>query len=289
VKATDATLKTADGLDLYVHRWQAEGVPHHWTFVVVHGHGEHGGRYQHLAEWFTPLGATVYAMDLRGHGRSGGQRGHAPSLTALLDDIDTVVMRAREESGGPLVLIGHSFGGLLAIAYALRYPDHIDRAVFSAPLLQLKVKVPGWKRGLANVLPKLAPRFSFSNEVDPDVLSHDPANARAYRTDPLIHDRITAGLYGDTIARGEEFIARAPELRVPFLLLHGRDDQIVDPVGSQRFFARAMVPDRAFVLYPGLYHEVFNEIEQEKVFRDIESWLTPVSYTHLTLPTICSV
>ncbi len=282
MKATDATLKTADGLDLYVHGWQAEGMPHQWTFVVVHGHGEHGGRYQHLAEWFTPLGATVYAMDLRGHGRSGGQRGHAPSLTALLDDIDAVVMRAREESGGPLVLMGHSFGGLLAIAYALRYRDHIDRAVFSAPLLQLKVKVPGWKRGLANVLPKLAPRFSFSNEVDPDVLSHDPANARAYRTDPLIHDRITAGLYGDTIARGEEFIARAPELRVPFLLLHGRDDQIVDPVGSQRFFARAMVPDRAFVLYPGLYHEVFNEIEQEKVFRDIESWLTQRTDNHLT-------
>ena len=282
MKATDATLKTADGLDLYVRRWQAEGVPHQWTFVVVHGHGEHGGRYQHLAEWFTPLGATVYAMDLRGHGRSGGQRGHAPSLMALLDDIDAVVMRAREESGGPVVLIGHSFGGLLAIAYALRHPDHIDRAVFSAPLLQLKVKVRGWKRGLAKVLPKLAPRFSLSNAVDPDVLSHDPANARAYRTDSLVHDRMTAGLYGDTIARGEEFIERASELRVPFLLLHGRDDQIVDPIGSQRFFARATVLERAFVLYPGLYHEVFNEVEQEKVFRDVESWLTQRTDDHLT-------
>jgi alpha-beta hydrolase superfamily lysophospholipase len=282
VKASDATIKTADGLDLYVRRWAAEGVPHQWTFVVVHGHGEHGGRYQHLAEWFTPLGATVYAMDLRGHGRSGGQRGHAPSLTALLDDIDAVVMRAREESGGPVVLIGHSFGGLLAIAYALRYPDHIDRAVFSAPLLQLKVKVPGWKRGLANVLPKVAPRFSLSNEVDPDVLSHDPENARAYRTDPLVHNRITAGLYGDTIARGEEFIARAPELRVPFLLLHGRDDQIVDPFGSQRFFARATVLERAFCLYPGMYHEVFNEVDREKVFRDVESWVTQRTDTHLT-------
>ena len=282
MNASDATLKTADGLDLFLRRWQAEGVPHQWTFVVVHGHGEHGGRYQHLAEWFTPLGATVYAMDLRGHGRSGGPRGHAPSLTTLIDQIDAVVLWAREESGGPVVLIGHSFGGLLAIAYAMRHTNHIDRAVFSAPLLQLKVKVPWWKRRLANVLPKVAPRFSLSNEVDPDVLSHDPANARAYRTDPLVHDRITAGLYADAIARGEEFIARAPELRVPFLLLHGRDDRIVDPIGSQRFFARATVPERAFCLYPGMYHEIFNEVDQEKVFRDVESWLTQRTDRHLT-------
>ena len=282
MKESTATLKTADGLDLHVRRWQAEDVPHRWTFVLVHGLGEHGGRYQHLAAWFTPLGATVYAMDHRGHGRSGGPRGHAPSLDALLNDIDAVVARARTESGGPVVLIGHSFGGLLAIAYALRHQDHIDRAVFSAPLLLVKVKVPGWKRALARVLPKVAPRLSLSNEVDPNVLSHDPAIAQAYSVDLLVHDRITAGLYGDTIARGEEFIARAPELRLPFLLLHGRDDQIVDPIGSQRFFARATAPERAFCLYPGLYHEIFNELEQETVFQDIESWLTQRTDAHLT-------
>jgi alpha-beta hydrolase superfamily lysophospholipase len=282
VKGSTATLKTADGLDLFVRRWQGEDVPHHWTFVVVHGLGEHGGRYQHLAEWFTPLGATVYAVDHRGHGRSGGQRGHAPSLAALLDDIDAVVRRAREESGGPVVLIGHSFGGLLAIAYALEHPDHIEKAVFSAPALIARVKVPAWKRTLAGVLPKLAPKASFANEIDANVLSHDPATAPAYRSDPLVHNRITAGLYSDTIARGEEFIVRAPELRVPFLLLHGRDDQIVDPIGSQRFFARTTVPERAFCLYPGMYHEIFNEVEQEKVFQDIESWLTQRTDTHLT-------
>ncbi len=258
---TSATLKTADGLDLYVRRWQAEDVPHRWTFVVAHGLGEHGGRYRHLAEWFTPLGATVYAMDHRGHGLSGGPRGHAPSLNALLDDIDAVVRHARTESSGPVVLIGHSFGGLLAIAYALRYPDHIDKAVFSAPLLIPKVKVPAWKRPLTKILPRLAPRLAVSNEVDANLLSH-------------VHDRITGGLYGDTIARGEEFIARAGEIRVPFLLLQGRDDKIVDPTGSQRFFAGATAPERAFCLYPGMYHEIFNEVDQERVFQDVDSWLT---------------
>jgi len=282
VKESAATLKTSDGLDLFVRRWETEGVPHQWTFVIVHGLGEHGGRYQHLAAWFTPRGATVYAMDHRGHGRSGGPRGHAPSLIALLDDIDAVVVRARAESGGPLVLIGHSFGGLLAIAYALDRPDRIDKAIFSAPALVARVKVPAWKQALARVLPTVAPKASFANEIDPNVLSHDHTVAPAYSSDPLVHNQITAGLYASTIARGEEFIGRAPELRVPFLLMHGRDDQIVDPAGSQRFFARATAHDRAFCLYPGFYHEIFNEIDQERVFQDIESWLTQRSDAQLT-------
>ena len=277
-----ATLKTADGLDLHLRRWQADGVPHQWTFVIAHGLGEHGGRYRHLGEWFTPLGATVYSMDHRGHGLSGGPRGHAPSLDALLEDIDAVVKQARAESGGPVVLIGHSFGGLLAVAYALRYPDHIDKAVFSAPLLIPKVKVPAWKRPLAKVLPRLAPRVAVANEVDPNLLSHDPQVARLYAADPLVHDRITGGLYGDTVARGKEFIARSGEIRVPFLLMQGTDDRIVDPIGSQRFFARATAPERAFCLYPGMYHEIFNEVDQEKVFQDLESWLAQRTEAHLS-------
>ena len=241
---------------------------------MVHGLGEHSGRYQHFAKWFTPLGATIYAMDHRGHGRSGGRRGHAPSLNALLDDVDLVVGEARKQDGPPLILFGHSFGGLVAIAYALDHADRIDRAVFSAPLLTLKVKVPGWKLAAGSILARLTPTLAMSNEVDASVLSHDPAIAPAYTGDPLVHNRITAGMYGDTIARGEEFIARAPQLQTPFLLLHGRDDLIVDPAGSQRFFARATAPERAFCLYPGMYHEIFNEVDHERVFADIESWLT---------------
>jgi alpha-beta hydrolase superfamily lysophospholipase len=114
------------------------------------------------------------------------------------------------------------------------------------------------------------------------VLSHDPEVGRRYSSDPLVHDRITGGLYGDTIARGEEFIGRAGELRVPFLLLQGRDDRIVDPMGSQRFFARATAPDRAFCVYAGLYHEIFNELEHERVFQDMESWLTQRTDAQLT-------
>jgi alpha-beta hydrolase superfamily lysophospholipase len=274
VNESTSTLKTSDGLELSLRRWHEEGVSHRWTFVVVHGHGEHGGRYRGLAEYFTPLGATVYAMDHRGHGRSGGQRGHTPSLERLLDDIDAVASHAGEKSGRPLVLIGHSLGGLLAIAYTLDRPDRVERAIFSAPALKLRIKVPPWKQALAGVLPRIAPRLSLANEIDASELSHDTEVVRAYREDPLVHNRITAGMYQATIAQGERLIQRAAQLRTTFLLMQGRDDAIVDPGGSQRFFARATAPERAFCLYPGMYHEIFNELDRERVFGDIESWLT---------------
>jgi alpha-beta hydrolase superfamily lysophospholipase len=274
VSESTATLKTADGLDLSIRYRPAEATPHRWTFVIVHGLGEHSGRYQHLAAWFGPKGAAVYAMDQRGHGRSGGQRGHAPGLEALVDDVDRVVAHARTASGGPVVLIGHSFGGLVAIGYSFAHPERIERAVFSAPLLRVKQAVPAWKRVLSGVLPSVAPSMSFSNDVDAGLLSHDPATASAYTSDPLVHDRITAGLYGRVIARGESFIRRAEELKVPFLLMQGGADRIVDPAGSEALFRAATAPGRAFRLYPGMYHEIFNEVDRERVFRDIENWLT---------------
>jgi alpha-beta hydrolase superfamily lysophospholipase len=282
VNASSFTLNSKDGVDLAVRHWEAEGIPHHWTFVVVHGHGEHAGRYQNFAEWFSPLGATTYAMDQRGHGHSTGQRGHTPNLSALLDDIDAVVTRAREERNGPLVLIGHSLGGLIAIAYTLERPERVDRAIFSAPALQLRMKVSAWERAAAGILPRVAPRMSLANNVNAEDLSHDRVVVEAYRTDPLVHNQITAGMYGATIAQGESLIQRAPQLKVPFLLMHGRDDHIVDPAGSQRFFVRATAPGRAFCLYPGMYHEIFNEVGNEKVFADIESWLTEQTNAHLT-------
>jgi alpha-beta hydrolase superfamily lysophospholipase len=274
VNESTTTLRTTDGLPLFFRRWWDSGASHRWTFVMIHGLGEHGGRYRHVAEWFAPKGVIVYAMDQRGHGNSGGPRGDAPSLRALVDDADAIVTRARDESDGPLVLIGHSFGGLISIAYGLDRPARIDRAIFSAPLLIPKVKVPAWKRSMAAVLPKVAPRLAVSNEVDPKLLSHDPEVAPAYVADPLVHDRITGGLYSGTIARGEAFIARAPELKVPFIMLHGADDQIVDPNGSQRFFDRATITDRTLCIYPGMYHEIFNEVDRERVFKDIDGWLS---------------
>jgi len=270
---TTETLRSADGLDLYVRRWQDPSVEPAQSPVVAHGLGEHSGRYTKFALWFSARGARVYAIDHRGHGYSGGPRGHTDSMDAFVADLDLLVARAHSEAGGPVVLIGHSMGGLIAIAYAMAHPDRIDRAVFSAPVLRVNARVPGWKRALAGVAPLIAPRASFRTGLDAGALSHDPEVVARYRSDPLVHDRITPIANRVTFERGEEFIRRAAEIKVPFLLLHGADDRLSDPAGSRRFFATATAPGRALKIYPGLYHEIFNEPEQEQVFRNIAEWL----------------
>jgi alpha-beta hydrolase superfamily lysophospholipase len=263
-------LRSRDGLDLAVHHWPASA-PQRFTFVVAHGLGEHAGRYQRFAAWFGARGVGVYAIDHRGHGLSGGPRGHAPSQAALLDDLDQVVTLATHDVTKP-VLVGHSMGGLIAIAYALAHPDRIQRAVFSAPALMVKQRLPLWMEWLKPVHHVL-PRLTVPNSLDVRTLSRDPAVVEAYQADPLVHDRISARLGAVTMGQGEALIARAGELRVPFLLLQGAEDGLVDPQGSERFFAGATVPGSAFKLYPGLYHEIFNEPEQARVYQDILDWL----------------
>jgi lysophospholipase len=264
-------LKSGDGLELAIRYWPTPAAPR-WTFVVSHGLGEHAGRYRHFAAWFGARGVSVYAIDHRGHGRSGGPRGHAPSQAALIDDLDRVVQLATKREGAKPVLIGHSMGGVIAIAYALAHPDRVQRAVFSAPALIVKQPIPLWKRAVAP-LHRVLPRLTAGNGLDPRVVSRDPAVVDAYVADPLVHDRISARLNAVTMGQGLSLIARAGGLRVPFLLLHGEADALIDPRGSERFFAAATVPGRHFRHYPGLYHEVFNEPEREQVFQDILDWL----------------
>jgi lysophospholipase len=264
-------LKSGDGLELAIRYWPTPAAPG-WTFVVSHGLGEHAGRYRHFAAWFGARGVSVYAIDHRGHGRSGGPRGHAPSQAALIDDLDRVVQLATKREGAKPVLVGHSMGGVIAIAYALAHPERVQRAVFSAPALIVKQRIPLWKRAVAP-LHRVLPRLTAGNGLDPRVVSRDPAVVDAYVADPLVHDRISARLNAVTMGQGLSLIARAGGLRVPFLLLHGEADALIDLRGSERFFAAATAPGRHFRHYPGLYHEVFNEPEREQVFQDILDWL----------------
>jgi len=265
--------RTPDGIPISLVHWPAPSARPRWTLLIAHGLGEHAGRYQAFAEWFVRHDAEVVALDHRGHGLSGGPRGHTPSLQRLLDDLDQVISLVYPPPGRPLVLIGHSLGGLIAVAYALAYPERIDRAVFSAPALLVKQRVSVVKVALSRALSRLTPGLALANEIDVRLLSRDQSIVEAYRTDPLVHNRISARLYRETIGRGRQLIARAPRLRVPFLLLHGEADGLVDPRGSRAFFARATAPGRAFKTYPGLYHEIFNEPERERVFEDILAWL----------------
>lgn len=265
-------LQTGDGLQLYGQGWLPEGAPRA-AVCLVHGLGEHSGRYSHVAAALNQAGYALLAFDLRGHGKSPGQRGHAPSWDVLLDDITLLLQEAAQRFPDyPRFLYGHSLGGILVLSYALRRKPQVAGAIVTSPLLRTAFQPPAWKLWLGKTLYNLAPSFALSNELDPRGLSHDQRVVDAYVNDPLVHNRVSARLAMDMLQAGEWALEHAAEFSLPLLLMHGAADPICSPQASSEFAAR--VPgDCTFKLWDGLYHETHNEPEQGQVFRFMVEWL----------------
>src|SRR5471032_995161 len=269
---------TDDGLALHLRVWPA-GNPRRGVVVLVHGLGEHIDRYDHVAQRLNALGFAVVGYDHRGHGRSPGPRGSMPCDDALCADLGRVLYAVRESFPGPLVLLGHSLGGLIAgrfVAEGLqaspaRWWRAIDALVMSSPALD-----PGTnavqKLLLAVIAPAL-PNLAVNNGLKVDWISRDANVVTAYAADPLVHDRIT-GRLGLFVARqGPAVIATAPRWTTPTLLMWAGADRCVAPRGSAAFAAGApknVVTQRE---WPGLFHEIFNEPEQDVVLTAMTDWL----------------
>lgn len=271
------TLTTIDGLALHLQRWPADPGPAKGTVQLVHGLGEHVGRYEWLARQLNALGWHVAGHDHRGHGRSAGRRGLVADSHALLSDLALVHDAVKGE--GRHVLLGHSLGGLVAarfVAEALAgapapWSRPVDRLVLSSPALQ--IGMTGGQRALLAVAGTVMPRLAVNNGLKPAWISRDPAVVQAYVADPLVHDRITPRLVRFMLDAGERVKAAAPRWRTPTLLLWAGADRCVLPAGSEAFAAAApagVVTARAF---PGLAHEIFNEPEREQVFSVLRAWL----------------
>jgi alpha-beta hydrolase superfamily lysophospholipase len=270
---TEFNWRTDDGLQLFAQAWQPDEEPRA-AIALVHGLGEHSGRYTHVASALTAAGYALVAFDHRGHGRSEGQRGHSPSWETLLDDIDTLLREtASRFPGRPVFLYGHSFGGNLVLNYILRRKPQLAGAIVTAPILRTAFQPPAWKIKLGETLYNLWPAFSLSNELDPKGLSHDPQVASTYVNDPLVHNRISARLALDMLRNGEWAIAHAGELSLPLLLMHGAGDPVCSPQASQEFAQRAPREACTFKPWDNLYHEIHNEPEQDQVFDTIIQWL----------------
>lgn len=270
-----ARLTTADGLTLACRRWVPAQMPVA-ALAVVHGVGEHSGRYERLGQHFSGRRFGVFAVDLRGHGRSEGQRGHVERFSDFHFDVRTLLDCARQETPDvPVFLLGHSLGGLIVLHYTLHYPDGLAAVVSSGAALRATIDPPAWKVALGKAMARLRPRLSLSTGLDARGLSHDQAVVAAYLADPLVHDQVTARFYTEYQAAAAWTMDAAPSLSVPALILCGGQDPVVDPAGSRDFFGRIGHEDRHFLEYPGLFHEIFNEPEFEAVFDDIEAWLTP--------------
>jgi alpha-beta hydrolase superfamily lysophospholipase len=273
----DSTLSTytaSDGDNLAVQDWPLpEAVPPRGVVVIVHGLGEHAGRYDRLARRLNEWQFAVRSYDQYGHGESGGVRGALPRETRLLDDLADLVESVRARAGPevPLVLLGHSLGGLVAARFVARKVMPVDGLVLSSPALATRMSAI--QKLLLAVVPRVAPNFTVGNGLDPDFLSHDPDVVAAYRSDPLVHDRIS-GRLGKFIAdTGPKVLAKAPEWKVPTLLLYAGADRLVDPAGSRAFAAaapRELVATRCF---DDLFHEIFNELDPEPVYATLADWL----------------
>lgn len=269
------TLNSSDGLALFCRAWQPTDTPIA-TLVIVHGLGEHSERYNHVASHFVNKNYAVFALDLRGHGRSEGQRGHINSIQDYLNDVKALITYAKNQTPDiPLFLLGHSMGGVTVLAYSLKYPADINAVLASGPGLMPKVHVPAWKAILGKIMSRLYPTLSLANGISPDTVSRDKAVVEAYIADPLVHDQVSARWYTEIIAAGQHVLNHANTLTIPALILQGSDDLLVDPVGAKQFFDGITLSDKHHIEYPKLYHEILNEPEQQTVLADIETWLTP--------------
>lgn len=279
---TEFNWRTDDGLRLFAQAWQPNEEPRA-AVALVHGLGEQSGRYTHVAAALTAAGYALVACDLRGHGRSEGQRGHSPSWDTLMDDIAKLLQETTSRfPGRPVFLYGHSLGGTLVLSYILRrtppkrdgVPEpQLAGATATGPILRSAFQPPAWKIKLGETLYNLWPTFSLSNELDPKGLSHDTKVVSDYVNDPLVHNRVSARLGMDMLRAGEWAIAHAGELSLPLLLMHGAGDPVCSPQASQEFAQRAPREACTFKLWDNLYHEIHNEPEQEQVFHTMIQWL----------------
>jgi alpha-beta hydrolase superfamily lysophospholipase len=261
---------SADGTRLAYRTWPVAGAK--VSFAVVHGLGEHSGRYERFARGLAQHGMATYAVDLRGHGQSQGRRGHVDSWSQWTDDTAAFVRHVGEIASCEVVPLGHSFGGaaLLSTLLAGKLPNS-QRFVVSSPALRLKVVVPALQLKGVRLASRFAPILTLDNKVNPETISRIPEVVEAYRTDPLVHSKISTRMYMEWHRAAADILARAGEIRIPFLILAGSDDRLVDPEGSLELHRRS--PLSQLHMLKGRYHEPFNDLGSEEVFNLIATWL----------------
>lgn len=262
----------SDGVKIHTRWWEPDGDARA-VVCLVHGLGEHSGRYDAVAARLTAAGYGVCAFDLRGHGESGGRRGDT-RFAAAYEDIDRLLADAAGWfPRAPRFLYGHSLGGLLVLSYTLGRRPALAGVVASGAALHNSLREQKAKLFLVRILAPLLPGLALPSGLDDTLISRDPAVVAAYRADPLTHDRATLGFGRDAVDAADAALAHAVEFPVPLLLLHGGADRLTYPSGS-RAFAAALGAERCtLVVYDGLYHEVHNEPEQSRVSADVVAWL----------------
>ncbi|HEX8075149.1 MAG TPA: alpha/beta hydrolase [Thermoleophilaceae bacterium] len=271
-KRDEGRLDGAGGLRIHWQAWLPEGDPAA-VVALAHGASEHGGRYAWTGEGLTAAGHALYAIDHRGHGRSEGSRAVIDRMDNALADLHQLIGLARSRHPGKLLfLLGHSMGGAVALTYALRHQEELDGLLLSGPVAVLEAASP-FTRAASFVLSAVAPRLGVY-EIDSTAVSRDPEVVRAYDADPLnYHGKLPARTVAEISAAVGRFPEQVPRLTLPLLVMHGTADRLVPPEGSEMVHDRAGSSDKTIVRYEGLFHEILNEPERDRVLADIVAWL----------------
>ncbi len=271
---TERNFDGVGGVRIVYDVWTPD-TPPRAVVVLAHGLGEYARRYDHVAQRFGEDGLVTYALDHRGHGRSGGKRMLVRDISEFTADFDTLVGIARREHPAlKCIVLGHSMGGGVVFAYGVERPDNYDLMVLSAPAVAAQDLVSPLMALAAKGLGAFVPGLPVQ-QLDFNAISRDPAVVEAYMTDPLVyHGRVPAGVGRALLQVGETMPQRAPALTAPLLVVHGSDDRLIPVDGSRRLVECVGSADVELTVYPGLYHEVFNEPERNQVLGDVVSWIT---------------
>ena len=265
--------KTNDGLTLLGRIWQTTGKPK-GIVNLVHGLGEHSGRYAHVAEALTKAGYNLIGFDLRGHGLSEGQLGHTPDYEHIMDDVALFMQKSNEFFGSdhPNFLYGHSLGGSIVLNYALRQKPNLNGVISTDPALRLSFEPPKIKLVLGKIMANLMPTFSMNNALDVNALARDAAIVKAYQDDVLVHDRLSAKLVMELFDSGKYALEHTADWTLPLLLMHGSEDRISSCQASEEFAQKAgdIV---TFKQWDGFYHEIHNDFGKEEVIAFMIDWL----------------
>lgn len=271
---TTSKIQAKDGIGLFYRQYPADG--ERARLLLVHGLGEHSGRYGHVIDRLLNRGIGVRAYDHRGHGQSDGKRGHVNRFSEYLDDLDVAIEEARRDLAEttPFLLLGHSMGGLIVLNYCQRYCRQVSAVIASSPGLAPANKVPAVKGKIGQILSRLMPAVTLDNELEPRHLSHDGDVVDAYVNDPLVHRRISTRWFTEFLKAMAETRQAAGDIEIPVLMQVAGDDRIVDAGTARRFYEALTVSDKTLHFYDGLYHEIYNETEaqRQQVLADLESW-----------------
>lgn len=269
----EGNFKGVRDVKIYYQAWLPAGTVKA-VLLVVHGLGEHSGRYKNVVDHFVPLGYAVYIQDHIGHGKSDGVREMVERFSDFTETLTIFLhMVSAWQPHAPVFLLGHSLGGLIASYYLLDHQQDFKGAVISAPLVKVGESVSQATILMGKILSKLAPKVGIIS-VDSNGISKDPAVVQAYVADPLVfHGKTPARLAAEMLSAMMRVTSECGKITLPFIVVQGSEDTLVEPSGAQMLYDQAASTDKTIKIYEGLYHEVFNEPERQQVLADVDAWL----------------